>query len=68
LCFQASASAATLFYASFLALQWQLLIIATFLFFGTLTFFLVLFDDTTNEVPASFTIQENNNENLPVET
>jgi hypothetical protein len=58
LCFQASASAATLFYASFLALQWQLLIIATLAFFPV----------TTNEVPASFTIQENNNENLPVET
>jgi hypothetical protein len=37
-----------------------------FLFFGTLAFLFVLFDDKAKEVPASFIIQENNNENAPV--
>jgi hypothetical protein len=40
------------------------LILVIFLFTGTLGFFLVLFDDTTDERPVVVTVQENENENV----
>jgi hypothetical protein len=53
-----------LLYAGFLGIQWQLLILVTFLFIGTLAFFSVLFDDTTNGITTFVTVQENDNENV----
>jgi hypothetical protein len=67
-CFQALAAATTLFYAGAFGIQWQLLIVVTFLFFATLAFLVVLFDDGTNEVPTSSTAQQNNNKDVPIET
>lgn len=43
-------AAAAFFYAGSLEIQWQLLIIVILLFFGTLTFFAVLFDETPTEL------------------
>ncbi len=48
------------FYAGSLAIQWQLLILVSFLFMGTLAFFYVLFNDKTNELSTFVTIQEDN--------
>jgi hypothetical protein len=53
------ATAAAFYYADAINIQWQLLIIVTFLFFGTLALFTVLFDDTINEVSTSVTTHEN---------
>jgi len=59
------AAAAAFFCAATIGIQWQLLILITFLFTGTLVFFTVLFDDTTNGISTSVTtIQENENENV----
>jgi hypothetical protein len=49
-------------YAGFLDIQWQLLIIVSFLFVGTLAFFSVLFNDTSNEFTTFVTIQEDDTE------
>jgi uncharacterized membrane protein len=58
-------AAVAFFYAAAIGIQWQLLILITFLFIGTLVFFTVLFDDTTNGISTSVTtIQENENENV----
>jgi hypothetical protein len=43
-------SAAGFFYAGSIGVQWQLLIVVTFLFFSTLAFFSVLFNETADEV------------------
>ena len=43
-------SAAAFFYAGSIGVQWQLLIVVTFLFFSTLAFFSVLFNETTDEL------------------
>ncbi|CAF4085800.1 unnamed protein product [Rotaria sordida] len=40
-------------YAGSLQLQWQLLVVVIFLFFGTFTFFKVLFDETESEFIAT---------------
>jgi len=64
LCFKALAVSVILSYASSVDLQWQLLVIVTFLFLGTLAFISVLFDDSNNGVSIFVTIQENNNENI----
>ena len=42
-------SAVAFFYAGSLQVQWQTLIVVIFLFFGTLAFFAVLFDETDSE-------------------
>ncbi len=53
-------AAAAFFYAGSLAIPWQLLIVVIFLFFGTLAFFAVLFDEKPSEgnepliVPSEF--------------
>ncbi len=60
---KALAIAVVLSYAGSVNLQWQLLIIVIILFLGTLGFLLVLFDNTSNGISMSVTIQENNNEN-----
>jgi hypothetical protein len=57
-------SAAAFFYAGSLEIQWQLLIVVLFLFFGTLAFFSVLFDETsiepTEPLITSNVIQDDN--------
>jgi hypothetical protein len=45
-------------------MQWQLLIVVTFLFASALAFFAVLFNDATSGISTSVTIQENENENV----
>jgi hypothetical protein len=60
-------SAVAFFYAGSLAVQWQLLIVVIFLFFGTLAFFVVLFDETPVDalVPiVTATIQDEDNEHV----
>jgi hypothetical protein len=42
-------AAVAFFYAGILEIQWQLLIVVIFLFVGTLAFFSVLFDETSDE-------------------
>jgi len=59
-------AAVAFFYAGSLGLQWQLLIVVSFLFVGTLAFFSVLFDETTSELTAPLvttTVQEEDDEN-----
>ncbi len=61
-------SAAAFFYAGTLEIQWQLLIVVIFLFFGTLAFFTVLFDETSTEqteplIPSTDLENENINDN-----
>jgi len=60
-------AAAAFFYAGTLEIQWQLLIVVIFLFFGTLAFFSVLFDETSSELTEplipSTVILEDDNEN-----
>jgi hypothetical protein len=55
-------SAAAFFYAGTLEVQWQLLIVVILLFFSTLAFFAVLFDDQTSDISepllATATIQD----------
>lgn len=58
-------AAVAFFYAGTMENQWQLLIVLVFLFFGTLAFFAVLFDengndDTTSIIVAS--VQDNDND------
>ena len=57
-------AAAAFFYAGTLEIQWQLLIVVSFLFFGTLAFFSVLFDesptDMTEPLIASDDIEDRN--------
>lgn len=58
-------SAASFFYAGSLELHWQLLIVVIFLFSGTLAFFSVLFNETSDELNAPLltsTVQVNGNE------
>ena len=43
-------SAAAFFYAGTLEVQWQLLIVVILLFFSTLAFFNVLFDDQASDL------------------
>lgn len=43
-------SAAAFFYAGTLEVQWQLLIVVILLFFSTLSFFTVLFDDQPSDI------------------
>jgi hypothetical protein len=45
-------AAAAFFYAGTLGIQWQLLIVIIFLFFGTLAFFTVIFDEPLSEETA----------------
>lgn len=50
------------FYAGVLHIQWQLLIIVIFLFFGTVAFLSVLFNETTDDfltTPVTVTVQDN---------
>ncbi len=60
-------AAAAFFYAGTLEIQWQLLIVVIFLFFGTLAFFSVLFDETSSELTepliTSTVVLEDDNEN-----
>ncbi len=58
------AAAAAFFCAASIGIQWQLLILIAFLFTGTLVFFAVLFDDTTNGTSESVIIPESENENV----
>jgi hypothetical protein len=53
-----------LFYAGFLNIEWQLLIVVTFLFIGTLAFLIVLFDKTTNGISTFVPVQENEHESV----
>ncbi|CAF1214416.1 unnamed protein product [Adineta ricciae] len=58
---QSLMAAIAFFYAGSLQIQWQTLIVVLFLFFGTLAFFAVLFDETDNDLTAPLitnTIQE----------
>jgi hypothetical protein len=57
-------AAVAFFYAGFLSIQWQLLIVVTFLFIGILGFFAVLFNDATNGIATLNSIQENDNEDI----
>ena len=57
-------AAIAFFYAGSLQIQWQTLIVVLFLFFGTLAFFAVLFDETDNDLTTPLitnTIQEDEN-------
>ena len=60
-------AAAAFFYAGSVEIQWQLLIVVIFLFFGTLAFFVVLFDETNSELTeplvTTVTVQEEDHEN-----
>ncbi|CAF0905754.1 unnamed protein product [Rotaria sordida] len=59
---QSLMAAVAFFYAGSLQLEWQLLIVVIFLFFGTLAFFKVLFDESENEFTATsvtVTLQDN---------
>lgn len=54
-------AAVAFFYAGSLQIQWQTLIVVLFLFFGTLAFFAVLFDETDSDLTTPLitnTIQE----------
>jgi hypothetical protein len=45
-------------------LKWQLLIVVILLFFGTLAFLSVLFNDTSSGISTFVTIQESENGNV----
>ncbi|CAF4016605.1 unnamed protein product, partial [Adineta steineri] len=49
---QSLMAAVAFFYAGALQIQWQILIVVIFLFFSTLAFFAVLFDEENTEVTA----------------
>ena len=54
-------AAVAFFYAGSIYIPWQLLIVVIFLFFGTLAFFAVLFDETPDELTeplVTTTVQE----------
>lgn len=57
-------AAVAFFYAGSMQIQWQLLIVIIFLFFGTLAFFSVLFDKSS-ELPTALvtdTLQDIDND------
>jgi hypothetical protein len=57
-------AAIAFFYAGSLETQWQLLIVVILLFFGTLAFLSVLFNDTSSGISTFVTIQESENGNV----
>ncbi|CAM4814393.1 unnamed protein product, partial [Rotaria magnacalcarata] len=62
---QSLMAAVAFFYAGSIEIQWQLLVVVIFLFFGTLAFFSVLFDETTDESMANavaVTVQDTDND------
>jgi hypothetical protein len=66
-------AAVAFFYAGILEIQWQLLIVVIFLFFGTLAFFSVLFDENSDEateplVPSVTLKDDDDNDGYPYET
>ena len=62
-------AAAAFFYAAAIELRWQLLIVVASLFFGTLCFFTVLFDESSGELTEPLiiaTVQEGNDDSESV--
>jgi hypothetical protein len=58
-------AAVAFFYAGTIDIPWQLLIVVIFLFFGTLAFFAVLFDEKPDELTeplVTTTVQEEDND------
>ena len=60
-------AAAGFFYAGTLSIPWQLLIVVLFLFFGTLAFFTVLFDEAPTELTQPLVTSEVYNDENPTE-
>ncbi|CAF4254606.1 unnamed protein product, partial [Rotaria sp. Silwood2] len=61
---QSLMAAVAFFYAGSISIEWQLLVVVIFLFFGTLAFFSVLFDETGGEfIATSVTVTLQDNEN-----